>query len=218
MKTAFSVKKSRLLSILLAVIIVAGLMLPMTATAETTVSVADAVLVEAENMTTDGHVIAEKTETSVKATYANGTGDDWLAHGGYANYILRENQKVYVRARSLVEGVGSRQLSIRYNYTDATGGHEYFFHIPASAFKNVNEYQDIELSAPELIGCTVTEIVLFGNAAEREPVEIDKIWIDTVSASDSVIAEFEDSGTVCPIAIRTDSSLIANFEQLGSDE
>ena len=218
MQSAVSCKKFKAISLVLTVLIAVGLMLPMTVNAETTLSVDDFILVEAENMSVDGHVIAEKTETSVKATYVNGTGDDWLAHGGYVNYILRENQKVYVRARNLKEeSSGTRQLSVRYIYNDGNGDKEYFFHFPASVFKKVNEYQDIELKAPDIVGSTVKEIVLFGNAAEREAVEVDCIWVDTVSTVDNVIAEAEDFPNVLAIGEKTDNSIIANYDNTGDD-
>ena len=204
-------------AVLIIICMTAGMLLSVTANGKTTVP---GVLLEAESMDISGHAIAEKTETSVKATYANGTGDDWLAHGGYVNYTVTEDECLYVKARTLALSESTRQFSVRYTYTaDGKTYQEYFFHFPGSEFDTANEYIEIPLYDKNLIGAKVTEIALFGNAADRAPFEVDCFLIGQAitEPTENVLFEAENMNVV-DIAVKTSNSLIANYAKSTSNE
>lgn len=173
------------------------------------------VFLEAENMDISGHAIAEKTKTSVKASYTNGTGDDWLAHGGYVNYTINEDECLYVKARTLSAiSDSSRQFSVRYTYRlGGAAPQEYFFHFAGDTFSTVDEYIDIPLYNPDLIGAVVSEIVLFGNAADRDPFEVDCFILgESPIPSETVLFEAENMNVI-DIAVKTDSGVLANYSK-----
>ena len=178
------------------------------------------VLLEAENMSTSGCTIADPTDNSLKTTYENPQESDWLAWGGYTNYYVRKNQKLYVRARLLEENGGDVAFAVASAYTfDNINYPSESFYIYVNQFETVGEYQYIPLDIPEsMYGSRIGEFTLHGNLASKALVEIDNIVTLTTQPVEDVLVEAENMQVSALIAEKHYNSLKAAYPGERADD